>query len=249
MPAVSEWKRTARQKAVGLGHKLGPFERMGNAFGECARCRSCGAHAIHRGGKLSGKALTESCKPRATMQPTEPMFPYSAGSPLHDHAMNDIRVQHLSHDGQELVERPMTPAEALLWLAGLADSDGNPVLDLRDPCPGVHNVVTGHLSPCFSDWDWWWFNAPPSEGDKDQCDDAVGWVPKQGCQALQDAMVKGGWSYSITQIPPTSYGAQGRVVHFWKDMEDANRLLVSVGSNDANDWLAAMKAMKAAGYE
>lgn len=153
----------------------------------------------------------------------------------------------------------ITPAAALLWLAGLErdclgeayNSDEGagyqatiiadrahgpwccngsgkvPILDLRE---NVHAVAPTCLPGC------------------------LGWSPKQGWDALHSAMHHNGWNseilwvtedyreYTGEYMPPFTMKAEERLVVFWKDFPR------SCQGEDADDWLAAMKAMKAAGY-
>ena len=182
---------------------------------------------------------------------TEPMPPYDACSPLHDHRASPV----------------MTPKKALLYLAGLEESCANcggkgilggepdfvgektvvhthyacqickgtgkrPVLDLREPCPeclGLGAISDGHKGQLF-------------------CNKCQGrnWVPKQGEMALHQAMHKDGWHLQLYWDTEENRPNLGRNVHF-------TRLTFSGGlivGHDANDWLAAAKAMKAAeGFE
>ena len=105
-----------------------------------------------------------------------------------------------------------------------------PVLDLREKCPGrcggtgIYRLELGKSYPGEQREDK--YSGCGRCGGFESCallkhippeSRGRGWVPKQGEMALHQAMTKDGWSYSIKQIPPTSYGAQSRVVHFWKD--------------------------------
>ena len=136
----------------------------------------------------------------------------------------------------------MTPEEALLWLAGLEtpcpETVGYdvghhhvanpqdcpichgtrkvPVLDLREPCPNY-----GHLFPTSP------LNCSLCGGRN--------WVPKQGEMALHQAMHKAGWSVLVTwpiDGPREVLFAKGTGINF-------------IRGENANDWLAAVKAMKA----
>ena len=161
----------------------------------------------------------------------------------------------------------ITPAEAQLWLAGL---------EKEVPCPNVSNKHKNHYGEsdhwCLACGGTSVIKVPVLEGLRDTCPNfnavstfvphtglslagcqdrqsdchaghdackGTGWVLNSTRQAIQDAMNKAGWDYTIKQIASLGYGEQGRVVHFWKD---------GVGNNDADDHIAAMKAMQKAGY-
>lgn len=174
-----------------------------------------------------------------------------------------------------MVEQTMPPNEALLWLAKLEKSclacrgsgseatgttyggqheqvacsicggSGKVLVlpDLREPCPGVVNIawVEEHL-PCMTNDPGWWKNTPPNEGDIDPCH-GTGWVPKQGRDALYQAMNNAGWYMTLITRPKAGYkGESLRYVYFWND-EGRH-----AGGGDADDYLAAVKALKEAGY-
>ena len=165
-------------------------------------------------------------------------------------------------------------SEALLWLAGLEKSctectakDGIPcnclachgtgkvgVLDLREPCPGVRRLDTGERLPCMIlRPDVWNRLGGPCEGDIDPCG-STGWVPKQGEAALHQAMHKDGWNLEVLWVAtdyreytgdytePFIMMAGERHVTFWR--EDGRY----PSGKGADDWLAALQAMQAAGY-
>ena len=161
----------------------------------------------------------------------------------------------------------MTPTEALEYLAGLervcrdcTAKDGipchcyrAPLLDLREPCPcprycctysdsdegeGVlcskcrenasagtarlaNRMLVGRLLGLHGDW----------------CENCHGrnWIAKQEIEALHQAMNKAGWAYDIHQTST-------RVVRFWNYFRKPGVALIEV--LDANDWLAAAKAME-----
>jgi len=127
----------------------------------------------------------------------------------------------------------MTPAEALLWLAGL-EKNGVPVLDLREPCKQVHNIMVASVSTHSG------ANTYFSTGGirSASCDEVgcPGWFPKRERDVLYSAMEKDGWNYTIAQT-------KVRQADFFKV---CNGRLCS--GTDANDYLAAVKAMQAAGY-
>ena len=136
---------------------------------------------------------------------------------------------------------PMLPSEAMLWLAGLEKSctectakDGIPcnclachgtgkvaVLDLREPCPVTSGPNYIHYLGV-------------------SCDYCQGrnWVPKQGEAALHQAMHKADFSQMHVHVV-----GQGPRHYYWPYER-------SYKSSDchANDYLAAVKAMRAAGY-
>jgi len=138
----------------------------------------------------------------------------------------------------------MTPTQARLWLASLekdcpliegavsfpfceshcvCKGTGKvPVLDLREPCSYNRRHESGpyytELSP----------SCPKCHGRE--------WLPKQGRDALHDAMHKDGWDYDV-------YQREFRNVAFYK--LDGRKCILG---KDTDDWLAAVKAMKAAGY-
>lgn len=172
------------------------------------------------------------------------------------------------------MDEPMTQAEALDWLAALEKDcyicggrgkvlcgDGwsgcnncngkgkAPVLDLREPCQDGECQRTGGVVQ--------WTGAPyHAEGMTAYAphEDCGGrsWQPKQGETALHQVMHNDGWSMEIIWVVEaqeerisdgTSAMAAGeRCVTFWR-----NTPYYFIGE-DANDWLAALKAMQAAGY-
>jgi len=157
----------------------------------------------------------------------------------------------------------MSPTEALLWLCSLEkpcpcpECHGNPVVDtwgcqgkrlcchgtgkvpvlpeLREPCP-CPNYPAQTCEPC-----WQYGTHPHAFGQATYCRNCQGrnWRPRQGRDALHDAMHKDGWDYLISQV------AAGRGVSFYKQIFINAPL--SLGEDAADD-LAAVKAMKAAGY-
>ena len=160
----------------------------------------------------------------------------------------------------------VTPQEALHWLEGLKkpcpncypvpgvetypiphckDCGGTgkvPVLDLREPCPGSTTIISGsYRYPCLiNGFAWWKSNGPPFEGLTDPCE-GRGWIPKQGREALHEAMLKDGWYYTI-------YQENIRTVVFWRWVETRPPVLTEEGGSDSDDYISAYKAMKAAGY-
>lgn len=162
---------------------------------------------------------------------TEPLGPYDACSPLHRH---ETWAEPVSS----------TRENALLWLAGLEKecpdltTDAGrprhenpgwtcivchntgmvPVLDLREPCR--HHTVQGDfLKVCA----------------KVKC---PGWQTKQGHDALHQAMTKAAYSQMhviVVGEPERHYYWPGERI--WKSLDC-----------DSNDYIAAMKAMRAAGY-
>jgi len=166
------------------------------------------------------------------------------------------RTSGLFPNSWENLPEPMTKAEALLWLAWLEKDcrqqwwqpDGNPVpddgpgsdhpdqcqchgtgkvpaLDLRELCPGCMRCKNR------VHWD------TPITYRLYICDGS-GQLPKQERDALYRAMEKDGWGYSIHQTP-RGYRQAG----FYKD-----GLSPSLVRHDSDDWLAAVKALRAAGY-
>jgi len=146
----------------------------------------------------------------------------------------------------------MTRAEALPWLASLEKNCSDciglgtcacivcfgtgkvPVLpDLREPCP-CPIYVYQTCEPC-------WQHGAIGHGVHCLNCQGCNWLPKQGRDALFEAMEKDGWGYEIVQLAegerPATSGT--RSVTFSKSF--------MVGS-DADDYLAAAKAMKTAGY-
>ena len=154
----------------------------------------------------------------------------------------------------------ITPAEAQLWLAGLkkevpcpnmaikhTNSVGGydhwcrtcegtsvvkvPVLEgLRNPCPNPYCIA---VLPEFVD-----------SNNMAVCRICGGrnWLPNSTRQAIQDAMNKAEWA---TEISVTVFGQ--RSVRFWRHH---SKFMDTVYHGKADDdHIAAMKAMKAAGYE
>jgi hypothetical protein len=120
----------------------------------------------------------------------------------------------------------VTPTQALVWLAGL-EKDGVPVLDLREPCTIMHQVIwsdgrTGGTRSCTHE--------------EYGCS---GWFLKQGRQDIQDAMAKVGYWYDIHQH------GEKRTIAFYLPGQGAHPRW----GEDADDHIAAMKTMKVAGYE
>lgn len=141
----------------------------------------------------------------------------------------------------------ITPTEALEWLAGLEHPDGRPVLDLREPCPCInlveaatradginHHYDSGGCRTCYVR------NLHTSS-----CTSCHGtnWVPKQGRQAVQDAMLKAGWEMVLKASPDGL-----RNIRFSPNYSKATPQLLTRPWRD-DDHIAAMRAMKAAGYE
>ena len=150
----------------------------------------------------------------------------------------------------------MTPAEALLRLSGLEKpctcwrvidrnegrtgtirraADPNcvfcagtgkvPVLPgLREPCSACNGVT----KPCYVDG-----------LHEHVCDKCKGrpWLPKQGRDALYEAMEKAEWDYLVSQRGGV------RCVRFFKVVNNN-----WAQGEDADDWRAAVRALLAAGY-
>lgn len=139
-----------------------------------------------------------------------------------------------------------------------------PVLPwLREPCPCPSYCVRYRDFP--DDQDWRMCRAcgirqRPGEpyGDLGHhgywCENCQGrnWVPEQGREVVQDAMVKDGWTLEITEHPATlactenqerQICTEHRNVLFYRF--DRGR---EMSGEDSDDWRAAVKAMKAAGY-
>lgn len=135
---------------------------------------------------------------------------------------------------------PQTPEAALLWLAGLvepcpvglwstkrhpgqcecAGSNEAPVLpDLRQPCPNINNRGT----------DAKFHHACVCK--------ARLWIPNQGRDALYQAMHLAGWNLALDW-----YADGERVVCFSRSEPQ-----VVIGPSDADDHIAAAKAMREAG--
>jgi len=155
-----------------------------------------------------------------------------------------LQVKQAREDKMPQQAETMTPAEALLWLASLEkncagcvgcrrDHDEDPrgicaciichgtgkvpVLDLREPCR--HSTTQGYFEKIC------------------RATGCSGWLPKQGRDALHDAMEKDEWNYDVSQ----RYGE--RTVHFFQVIEGQ-----WAAGLDSDDHLAAVKAIEAAGY-
>jgi len=154
----------------------------------------------------------------------------------------------------------MTPAEALLWLAGLEkdcdtckgtkrrhyltgwrERDTQPQMYDCDICHGTGKVPVLDLrEPCLvkhlitSEWRTDWSDKRSATCAEVGC---RGWLPKQGRDALYAAMEKDGWDYFISQKQT------GRSVLFIKPIGGD-----WAQGEDTDDWRAAVKAMQAAGY-
>ena len=146
----------------------------------------------------------------------------------------------------------ITPAEALLWLAGLETNcpavsgydlahilntnsmdceychgtNMVPVLDLREPCPLLDEYPRW---PSLQ-------TAHQLQGINCECQGRK-WIPKRGEMALHQAMHKDGWRLDIGWQSERTGGH--RSVVFTSD--DG----FGIQGGDANDFLAAAKAMKA----
>ena len=121
---------------------------------------------------------------------------------------------------------PNTKDEALLWLA-------ERLPDLREPCLSCHAtgiVETSH--PLLSKDDRFLVQCGGCQGRN--------WLPKQGRDALHDAMEKAGWDLHLHQLADDDI----RNVRFVRKSQ-ARELLEGI---DSDDHLAAAKAMKAAGH-
>jgi len=144
----------------------------------------------------------------------------------------------------------MTPAEALLWLA-----------ELEKKCPLVEGAMSLPFceSHCMCEHHKPWrcevchgtgkvpvlpdlrepcpYPMPHSRGNDAHANcQGRSWLPKQGRDALYDAMLKVGWYYEIHQD-------KERFVLFYRSTQRSG-----ITGEDADEWLAAVKAMKAAGY-
>ena len=157
----------------------------------------------------------------------------------------------------------VTPAEALLWLAGLekeipcpnmaikhTNSSGGPdhwclacggtsvikvpVLEgLRDTCPNFNAVATFTLGRGWS-LEACQEHEENCHAGRDACKGG-GWVPNPTRQAIQDAMNKLGADFSLWQY---SRANQRIAVFTYRGYE----------GKDADDHISAMKALKEAGY-
>ena len=170
----------------------------------------------------------------------------------------------------------MTQADALIWLAGLEkdcpcqdpevkarnaqrtyvcglchNTGKVPILDLREPCPCPPYCVA-YISSS-DDQDWRRCDAcSGSHGTSGVmgvhgpwCENCQGrnWFPKQGRDPLFGAMEKDGWGYTIRQT------RMWREVFFSKEgPNDSYGHPCMLHGKDANDWQAAVKALRAAGY-
>ena len=162
----------------------------------------------------------------------------------------------------------MTRAEALLWLAGLEkecpchECHGNPVvdtyfcqgrqlccagtgkvpvLDLRERCYGEYLCSDPRCdySNCEHNCDLGIHTA--------KCCQGLGWFPKQGRDALYDAMHKDGWDWEASQQTGDT-AAWTRFEKHPDTMMVPDRDILLAYGEDSDPWLAAAKAMKAAGY-
>ena len=147
----------------------------------------------------------------------------------------------------------VTPQEALLWLAGLEQpghvtcngqyprgccscpgcggTKSAPVLDLREPCPRdprlSHNMIG---APDI---------VPSTEL---RCCQGRRWVPKQGVEALYQAMHDAGWWINCYWDATEKQ----RIFDFY--CSGGNPFPDIRTGSDANAHIAAYKAMKQAGY-
>ena len=140
----------------------------------------------------------------------------------------------------------LTHAEALLWLAALEKDCLNTRYSHRTdgvgglfPCPtcggtGKVPVLPGLREPCPNN-----INRGTDRAHHIGCPACQGhtWVPKEGRQAIQDAMVEAGWIYTIAQLKTS------REVVFFKMLGNPPNERYACGE-DADDWLAAIKAIK-----
>lgn len=103
-----------------------------------------------------------------------------------------------------------------------------PLLGLRTLCPWCQ----GNGEQCL--------NLPQTPSDP-HCA-GRGWIPKQGRDALHNAMQEMGWEYCV--FSRTKLDAE-RTVRFY----GYNRIkhCLELAGKDSDDWLAAVKALKAAG--
>ena len=160
---------------------------------------------------------------------------------------NTVRIESITHQ------------EALEWLAALEDECHKclgetiyyttpcdlchgigkmAVLDLREPCPCLAFIETDE-----DDWTQWphcafkgpCFRKAKHGTDCENCH-GPGWRPKQGPTAVQDAMVKAGWEARMVRR------GDWKRIRFWQQGPPW------ASGDDADDAIAAMKAMKAAGY-
>ena len=111
------------------------------------------------------------------------------------------------------------------------------VLDLREPCscaiwrPGLAYPcdVCRRLGTFYHGQD---------------CTNCQGrnWIPKQGRDALHQAMRQDGWYYNIFQT-------NTRRVIFWRWGEARPPVLTEISGSDSDDHMAAYKALLAVGYK
>ena len=154
----------------------------------------------------------------------------------------------------------ITQAEALLWLAGLErncrdcqlpDSFGVkpeldkwctpchgtgkvPVLDLREPCPCIDNPGDGRPGDGYNCFRCFRYGRHEvTECTECNCK-GRNWLPKQGRDALHEGMNKAGWWYDIYQ-----HGSKRTIAFYLPGQGTHPRF-----GEDADDWLAAVKAMK-----
>ena len=123
----------------------------------------------------------------------------------------------------------MDSQDALMWLANLKQGE-NYVLDLRNHCLGRSKCSDPQCGD--STWD----HFCDLGGHDKTCCQGRGWMPKQGRDALHDAMLKAGWYSEIHQ-------AKDRFVMFYRSTQRSG-----ITGEGADDDLAAVKAMKAAGH-
>ena len=126
-------------------------------------------------------------------------------------------------------------------VCGLCHNTGKvPVLDLREPCNQIHNIIVASVSTHSGANSYFY----PGEIRSASCKEAgcQGWLPKWGRDALHLAMEKDGWNYEIIQLAKPGYwnNLETRRVTFWRQGGTAN-------GQDADDDLAAVKAMQAEG--
>ena len=140
----------------------------------------------------------------------------------------------------------MTHAEALLWLAALEKDCLNTRYSHRTdgvgglfPCPtcggtGKVAVLSYLREPCPNN-----INRGTARADHMLCPACQGhtWVPKQGRDALHEAMHKDGWSIVVNW----PIGKE-RDVLFCRGVG-----MALLRGEDSDDWIAAVKAMQAAG--
>lgn len=145
---------------------------------------------------------------------------------------------------------PMTLAEAQLWLAGLEKPCPCASIPQHDEnCVNCHGsgkvpVLPGLRGACTYVQDAHSFLRDQHTADCPRCK-GQNWLPEGGRDLLHQGMNKAGWDVEIHQ------GADGArlVKFFWK------RAPIVIGNHsvfpdggDADDHLAAVEALKAAGY-